>query len=184
MSAVRSVVDRLLARDEDLELDRVGVGAAARRQVRDDLAVRPRVRLELVERGVDRRERKRDAQLVERHPVLDVRAKPMLFVLGEHAEQARDRARIARRATRRPRARGARSRRATTRSASMSEAGSAPLPRSTREQVAVELDRAKHDVEHALRRARCARAAGRRAPLRARARAPTSSTRRRAPTGP
>ena len=45
------------------------------------------LRLELVERGVDRRERELHAQPVERRPGLDVGAQPMLFVLGEHAEQ-------------------------------------------------------------------------------------------------
>jgi hypothetical protein len=80
--------DRDAARHQDLELDGVGVRARARGQIRDDLAEGARVGLELVERGVDRRERKTDADLVEREPVLDVRAQTMLFVLGQDAEEA------------------------------------------------------------------------------------------------
>ena len=86
-SAAPELAERRAARHEDLELDGVDVRARARRQVRDDLAVRPRACLELVERAVDRRERELHADPVEPQALLDVGAEPVLLVLGEHAEE-------------------------------------------------------------------------------------------------
>ncbi len=47
------------------------------------------LRLELVERAVDRREREAHADPVEAQALLDVRAQAVLFVLGEDTEQPR-----------------------------------------------------------------------------------------------
>ena len=156
----------------------------ARGQVRDDLAVRPRLGLELVERGVDRGEREADADAVEAQALLDVRAKAVLLVLGEHAEEPgielvlRDDAGAARpRAAARP----GRARRAAARPRAT---GSARLALLGGEDRAVERDRLEEQVEHARRRARRARGAGRRARPRARARAPPCASRRRGPRAP
>ena len=86
-TAPREDAEVLAARDEDLELDALGVAALAGREERDDLAVRARLRLQVVERGVDRRELELHAHPVEREPGLEVRAEPMLLVLGEDAEE-------------------------------------------------------------------------------------------------
>ena len=63
--------------------------AGAGREVRDDLAVRARLRLEVVEGAVDRREREAHADAVERLALLDVGAEAVLLVLGEDAEEPR-----------------------------------------------------------------------------------------------
>ena len=171
------------ARHEDLELDGVDVGAGARRQVRDDLAVRPRLRLELVEGAVDRREREAHADAIEALALLDVRAEAVLLVLGEHAEQPgvevvlRDDARAARR---RAAARTGRARRAAARPRRGIGALAASRPRgcARRARPPGRAGRARPAS------ARCARGAGRRARPRARARGPPCASRRRAPTAP
>ncbi len=73
---------------EDVELDRVGVGARAGGQVGDDLAVRLGDGLQLVERLVDGRELELHPQAVEPHPLRDVGAEAVLLVLGEDGEEA------------------------------------------------------------------------------------------------
>src|SRR6202022_1830030 len=75
------------ARDQDLELDALGITALAGREGGDDLAVRPRLRLQLVQGRVDRRELELHPHAIEREARLEVRAKAMLFVFGEDAEE-------------------------------------------------------------------------------------------------
>ncbi len=81
-------VELLSRREQNIELDRVGVRAFTGRQIGDDLPVRLGGGLQTIQRLVDGGEREPDPQAIEKQPLLDVRPQTMLFVLGQDREQA------------------------------------------------------------------------------------------------